>query len=76
VLDCSVMRWIVFALKWSLVALGAFVWIMLWWSRSPWLGMAQVVLIGAALLREGWPHLRRQRGDNALRRPGHTSRTS
>lgn len=54
------MRVLWLGLKWTTAAFGAFLWIMLWWSRSQWLGAIQVVIIGAVLLRELGPHLRRQ----------------
>ncbi len=44
--------WLIGLLKWSLVALGAFLWIMLWFERSPILGWAQLIIIGVLLRRE------------------------
>ncbi len=55
-------------LKWSLVAFGAFLWVMLWWSRAPLLGILQGCLIGYVLLRERWPHLGRHGRDRPLDR--------
>ena len=53
--------------KWTLVALGAFLWVMLWWERHPLLGLAQILLIAYALVRELRPHLRGYRRNNPLR---------
>ena len=41
----------------ALAAFGAFLWVMLWWSRSPWLGVAQAVIIVILLFRELGSHL-------------------
>ena len=59
-LDCPVMRWCLRALKWSLAALGAFLWVMLWYERHPLLGIVQAGIIGVLLLRELRTHLRRE----------------
>lgn len=58
------MRWAVWCLKWSLVALGAFLWCALWFERSLWLGISQTVLIGHLLTQELLTYLRRQRRDD------------
>lgn len=39
-------------LKWSLVALGAYLWIGLWFQRHWLLGLSQVVIVGVLLYRE------------------------
>lgn len=46
----AIWRGLYLLVKWSLVALGAFCWIMLWWERHPLLGVLQAGCIGYVLL--------------------------
>jgi hypothetical protein len=55
-------RWSYIALKWTLVALGAFLWIATWWQRHVLLGLAQIGIVGYGLARELGLHLPRHRG--------------
>jgi len=50
-------------LKYGLAAFGAFLWITLWYERSPWLGLLQGIILIVLLSRE----LRRKRRDDPLR---------
>lgn len=39
-------------LKYPLAAFGAFLWITLWFERSPWLGLSQGIILIVLLSRE------------------------
>lgn len=45
-------RWAYTGLKFYLLAAGTFLWIMLWWERHWFLGLAQAVCVGVVLFRE------------------------
>ena len=44
-------RWAFAGVKWGLVALGAWCWIGMWFTRSVWLGVAQAI---GAQISPGW----------------------
>ena len=47
-------RWLYLAVKWSLIGLGGFLWVMLWYERHPALGLIQVGVL-AYVIWTHWP---------------------
>lgn len=68
-------RWSYIALKWTLIALGAFLWIATWWQRHVLLGVAQLGIVGYGLARELGLQLPRHRRDDPTHRRTDTLRT-
>lgn len=51
-------RWCYYLVRWYLAAAGAFLWVMLWWERHWFLGLAQLGYLSYGLLAELRPQLR------------------
>jgi hypothetical protein len=51
---------VITALRGVFAGFGAFLWVMLWYDRSPWLGISQGLIVSVLLWRELRLEFRRQ----------------